>query len=312
MDVQRCWAKVVRTLSREGLGEWLSKHGQPPPGSMREIAQRIPKYHSHSRLEMPVVRRAGKDPESWPLWMKDPNDRRLPDVRFDERTLVGYIRLYRFVSPVGQVVGADYAAVVKLLQGSIQQWKARGMRGLVIDLRRHVGGSIFPALEGLRDVIGAGTRLFGWAQRVDRHGTPRVARGDWAVLRADKPGMRHVLGSKRRGTSVVWPSPHDGVPRVAVIVGRYTASAGEIIASVFVNRGADRVRIFGASPTAGANSANQEFPMGKACGGAWLVLTTHRIVFHDGSCPDARERLHPDVLTPRPLQAALSWVTKSI
>jgi C-terminal processing protease CtpA/Prc len=89
--------------------------------------------------------------------------------------------------------------------------------------------------------------------------------------------------------------------RVAVLVGPKTGSSGEFVAALF--KGKAGARLFGA-PTAGALSANANFELGS---GLSVTLTTDIVRTSDGVL-HKDERLLPDVVTKRPMAAAVAWL----
>lgn len=92
-----------------------------------------------------------------------------------------------------------------------------------------------------------------------------------------------------------------GGVRVAVLVGPKTGSSGEFVAALF--KGKAGARLFGA-PTAGALSANANFELGS---GLSVTLTTDIVRTSDGVL-HKDERLLPDVVTKRPMAAAVAWL----
>lgn len=138
------------------------------------------------------------------------------------------------------------------LQNHIKELDATSTCGWILDLRLNSGGNLWPMLAGVGPLLGdgeVGASVYPDGSRVAlwyRNG--QAGFGDYVQLR--------VFG------------PHPAVERpVAVLIGRGTASSGEVVAAAF--RGRPGARSFGA-PTSGVSSGNRTFPLAD---GAALVLT---------------------------------------
>ena len=89
---------------------------------------------------------------------------------------------------------------------------------------------------------------------------------------------------------------------IAVIIGKHTASAGEIGASMFYNK--PNIKFFGQS-TIGALSVNQGYEINKYLElnlTMTLLQTTDKKIHYD-------EKLYPDVETKNPVKDAIKWIT---
>jgi C-terminal processing protease CtpA/Prc len=111
--------------------------------------------------------------------------------------------------------------------------------GWVVDLRRNVGGNMWPMLHALRPVLGEGNPF-----------TYRFGKGPW---------------SQEPVYSLKQPNP-----AIAVLTSRLTVSSGELVTIAF--RGPSSTRTFGEA-TAGLPTGNMSVPLAD---GAVLVLTTTR------------------------------------
>lgn len=111
--------------------------------------------------------------------------------------------------------------------------------GWVVDLRRNVGGNMWPMLHALRPILGEGNPF-----------SYRYGKGPWE--------QAPVYTLKQ-------PSP-----AIAVLTSRLTVSSGELVTIAF--RGPASTRTFGEA-TAGLPTGNLDFPM---VDGAMLVVTTRR------------------------------------
>ena len=111
--------------------------------------------------------------------------------------------------------------------------------GWVVDLRRNLGGNMWPMLHAVRPILGEGNPF-----------TYRYGKAPWS---------RVSLYSLKQP-----------VPAIAVLTSRLTVSSGELVAIAF--RGPRTSRTFG-EPTSGLSTSNMDFPL---VDGAMLVVTTSR------------------------------------
>jgi carboxyl-terminal processing protease len=111
--------------------------------------------------------------------------------------------------------------------------------GWVVDLRRNVGGNMWPMLHAVRPILGEGNPF-----------TYRYGKGPW---------------SQASVYSLKQPAP-----AIAVLTSRLTVSSGELLTIAF--RGPSTTRTFGEA-TVGLSSSNMDFPL---VDGAILVVTTSR------------------------------------
>lgn len=198
--------------------------------------------------------------------------------------------------------GRNRPAYVDSLHAQLDALDSEGVCGWVVDLRENTGGNMWPMLAGIGSLLGAemvgsftnSPPGAGWRYRDGRSWS-----GDSAPP-AEPSGW---------GSTPPRRLAHAAAP-VALLVGRKTASSGEMILLAFLGR--PDVRSFGDS-TAGFASANSSVPLRD---GATLVVTS--------SYP--RDRLGrtypllvaPDELVPlddsaggdAPLRHAVAWLRR--
>jgi carboxyl-terminal processing protease len=141
--------------------------------------------------------------------------------------------------------------------------------GWVVDLRRNVGGNMWPMLHALRPILGEATPGYFVSSTGREEFSYRYGRGpggsapDYRLQKSDPP--------------------------VAVLTSRLTVSSGEAIAIAF--RGRPATRSFGEA-TAGLPTSNQSFPL---VDGAVLVVTVSREADRTGRVYDGRIAPDEDV-----------------
>jgi carboxyl-terminal processing protease len=117
--------------------------------------------------------------------------------------------------------------------------------GWVVDLRRNVGGNMWPMLHAVRPILGEANPF-----------TYRYGKAPWE---------NHVIYSLKQPA-----------PAIAVLTSRLTVSSGELLAIAF--QGPPTTRTFG-EPTCGLSTSNLDVPL---VDGAVLVITTSRAADRTG------------------------------
>lgn len=164
---------------------------------------------------------------------------------------IGYVWLPGFAggTPASQVRFADQ------LQRVVETLDAAGSCGWIVDLRDNTGGNLWPMLAGLGPLIGhgeIGAAVYPDGRRVPLSYVDGQARlGEYTQLRVSRAPYR----------------PEAVNPPTAVLIGRSTASSGEVILTAL--RGRANTRSFG-SATRGLSTGNRTFALSD---GASIVLT---------------------------------------
>jgi C-terminal processing protease CtpA/Prc len=170
---------------------------------------------------------------------------------------------------------ADQVQFAETLHDVIADLDAQAACGWIVDLRNNSGGNLWPMLAGVGPLLGdgeAGASVRPNGERTElwyRDG--KVGLGDYVQLR--------VAGDPYRLRETNAP--------VAVLTGRSTASAAEIVATAFEARAG--TRSFGAA-TSGATTGTQIFPLSD---GAALVLAVAATSDRNGRIYSGR--IEPDV-----------------
>lgn len=180
------------------------------------------------------------------------------------------------------------AAYREALGETIARLEIDGVCRWVVDLRGDGGGNMWPMLNGLEPLLGAGP--FGG------FGDASGLQSRW-VRKADQitdAGLDETMSDGQTGRLAVAP--------VAVLQGPGTASSGEMTAIAF--RGRARTQTFGAL-TAGLTTANISYGLPD---GAALLITTTGV--HDGTGRFISGALAPDEATPdeQTMARALGWL----
>jgi hypothetical protein len=284
------WRRVRNIVCRHGLpryvAAWPYRSGDDDDPDLSEVTRRLRAYHPHTMLYVNGA------PEGLAFSRKlrvdaDRSLRRSPDFAFNSRSRIGTVTLHTCAG-LG-LSDKEFEALkdrhARLVHRTLDTWLSSGLRGLILDFRRHHGGSFYPLMYGFSRLL-VGVPLFAWTR-----GTADVPRRGWLVLRDDS---RFTEAGEHRGKNALSIPLH-----VALILGPETSSSGELAAAMFATK--DKVRSFGA-PTSGALSVNEGFRVRQ---GIELMLTDRLVTLSDGA---STERLVPDVRTQRPMEAARSWL----
>jgi carboxyl-terminal processing protease len=156
--------------------------------------------------------------------------------------------------------GRNRPAYVDSLQTQLLELDSSGVCGWVVDLRENTGGNMWPMLAGIGPLLGA--------ELVGSFTDSPSAMG-WRY----RDGRSWFGGSSPPAEPLGWGNTparqltHGDAP-VALLIGRKTASSGEILMLAFVGR--PDVRSFGES-TAGFASSNTSVPLRD---GATMLVTS--------------------------------------
>ncbi|MBB5713213.1 S41 family peptidase [Sphingomonas aerophila] len=165
----------------------------------------------------------------------------------------GYVRLPELdtLGPNGRERGKAYTAT---LRRALLSMDRADLCGWIVDLRGNGGGNMWPMLRGLDPLLGAAP--FGFFVLPD--GTKE------AWIRSE--GSIFSSSDELPPSQPLFELAHSAAP-VAVLIGRGTASSGEMTALAFVGR--PRTRVFGAA-SAGFTTANMPYILSD---GAVLLIT---------------------------------------
>jgi carboxyl-terminal processing protease len=197
----------------------------------------------------------------------------------------------------------DFQQFAEKLHGIVTDLQAQKPDGWLVDLRGNGGGNMWPMLAGIGAVLGEGD--------LGAFEFPNGEREAWSY-RTGKAVSHSAQGQDDVGAYVEKPPfALPGLPWVAVLLDRSTASSGEAVAISFAGR--SRERSFG-EHTAGFSTSNQMYPLSD---GAALFLCVS--IEADRTGRRYPEGLDPDVKLPAPdsrpaeekdavLQAAEDWI----
>jgi Peptidase family S41 len=315
-DIKSAWRRTLTLVRKEGMPQrarpWLEKYkGTKPPESLGDLNRRVSEYHSHSSVQDKAVwaARFGKRQIRRRL-------QRPPECVMGRGSMSGIatIRLFMHVIDPTEVDEAvrngtpvnrlpTMFAHASIVHDFLDKHKHK-IRGIIVDLRRHEGGSMWPGLYALGQLL-EGHVLFAFA---NIEGPELLRSKDWMTIVKRKSGAHGPSAfslQNCKSTMTCNTFKLDGMPvPVAVLIGPHTCSSGEFIAAALGAGGGhrDHVRSFGAR-TAGALTVNQSYDL---VNGLSLWLTTHAVI----GCGQlmAEDAIDPDVATSDPERAARAWI----
>jgi len=154
--------------------------------------------------------------------------------------------------------------------------------GLIIDFRKHSGGNMWPLIDAFERFFN-NTTLFAWENKKIKFNEKK-----WCNL---------INGNFKCNQSYINNDIKTLYP-IAIIIGKKTGSAGEFVASCFLN--SKKVKLFG-EKSAGFLSVNNTFTVNKFV----LNLTTKLQTSKNGKfC----EFIEPDMYTTKPILEANQWI----
>ncbi|MEM6298380.1 MAG: S41 family peptidase [Bacteroidota bacterium] len=204
--------------------------------------------------------------------------------QFDLPPEIGYVQ-------VNAVSGMDIG-FAETIQREISRQNTAENIGWVVDLSQNGGGNMYPMLAGVSPLLDDG--IIGYF--ID----PDNEQISWEQNRGVISVMGNAVISMSRDIELINPEA-----KIAVIVGRNTASSGEATLISFL--GSERVRTFG-EPSCGLSTANQGFNLSDG-GALYLTVSTmadrNKTLYGEMVAPDV-EVSNSEELN----QAIIDWVTE--
>jgi hypothetical protein len=241
----------------------------------------VKRYHNHSSLK--IMKKLYNDSVIYENIKRYKNSkiwRKLPNCKIKNN--IGIIEFYKFVMTgsgnfADPIDRKDRDKIVKCVNEFINNNK---MKGLIIDFRKHYGGSFVPIALAFGKYFDT---LFRFYQN---------QLSPWATFSEDK-----IVYTKYKSNKNYFPIP------IAIIIGKNTSSSGEISAAIFY--GKPNIKFFG-EPTGGALSINEGHKINNNLEliiTTALYQTTNKKIHYD-------EKLYPNNETNSPIKDAIDWILK--
>lgn len=279
--------KITQIIKSNGIPIYV-RDWKPPPipdnfSSYDEFRKFVNKYvgsyHFHTFVQTQF-------PASYKLVLDD--EMPMPEFTYDETLEIGTVKLQHFYGvynkPHLMKTLKRSELIVSTVRNKVGSWK---LRGLIIDLRKHLGGDMWVGIRALQDIFGDTTIL--------SFGNVKTKRTDkkWINMRNGEIEWNKSFLSRK----LAFAGP------IAVIVSDATTSSGEFICCAFCGR--SNVKIFGTSKyTNGRLSVNKGYKINKD---AYLILTSALCTTVDGVFR-TDERIQVDKITSKPITDAKLWI----
>lgn len=198
------WEKISIPKNFESYGEFY-----------RFLNKYVKSYHFHSFIFSNfMLQQFQKDHKQNKF-----EERPMPKFKWDNKNKIGTIKLYHFISAGREQTILDEKKMIKLVEKHYQIWNKKNISGLIIDLREHTGGDMWPAVKSLKDVLG-NTTLLSFNTTKTKYNERR-----WINLKnGNKKGGKFITNSLNFKKPIV------------IIISNNTTSSGEFIAAIFKGR----------------------------------------------------------------------------
>ena len=253
---------------------------------MAFLQKYVASYHHHSFIVSKTLYS-----ESSKKYYNDNNieARPLPKFKYDMNNKIGTIIFYHFYNGFDQTENdKDAIEMFNLVHKKYIKWKKLNINGLIIDVRKHLGGNMWPCINALVDILGDTTLLS--FNQVETKFTEKK----WT----------NIINKKIIWSGQFLSSELAFDKKIAVIVSNKTTSSGEFITAIFYGR--KNVKIFGdkTDKTAGYASSNKTIQVNDDIS---FYFTNSLITTIDGTF-HIDEYIKVDQKTNTPTNNAKKWI----
>lgn len=211
--------------------------------------------------------------------------RKPPDFLWDKNLKIGRIIYYHFYSSNNKNINnQDELSMIDLVKEKLELWDKKNIKGLIIDLRYHIGGNFYPFIKSLNNILG-NTTIFAISKNLVKENQ------DLWVNNVDN----NLEVNKFKTSKLKFNKP------IAIIIGNKTKSSGEFSAAIF--KGRKNVKFFG-KKTAGFLSMNSNVTINNKI---ILSFPANLITTVDNNFMDC-EFIEPDFETNKPITDAKYFI----
>jgi len=242
---------------------------------LKSILLNLKQYHKHCNILTPSIQTK----------FIDNSYRKPPDFFWDKKLKIGRIVYYHFYSSINKGINNnDEISMINLVENELQKWIKKNIKGLIIDLRYHIGGNFYPFIKSLNIILGNTTIFAIKKEKADKK---------------DKIWINNINNNLE--INLFHTSKLEFNKPIAIIIGNKTKSSGEFSAAIF--KGRNNVKFFG-DKTAGYLSMNSNVTINEK-----IILTfpTNLITTVDNEFR-FNEYLEPDFFTKKPITDAKLWI----
>lgn len=280
--------KIRKRIYKHGIQKYIDKfddnfkikEDETDDNFIKRLQKFVNKYHKHTFIQYYKVLKDGSYSDHYLISNKF---RKMPTFKLKKD--IGIITYYSFINCNDKKINdSDANQLIKLTNQQIKRWLSVDLiKGLIIDLRIHRGGSFYPIANAFKQYFSS---MF--AFKGNNYTT-------WISYSKSKDKL--IFIKKMKPIINLFPVP------IAVLVSEETSSSGEFSACIFYKK--PNVKLFGKT-TSGYLSANNGYDINENISlilTETLVETSDNVVHYD-------QKLKPDVITKEPLEDAIEWLNK--
>ena len=224
--------KIQQLILKYGIPQYLKKWDSSYPKKFETSQQNInflmqfvKKYHPHSMIWLTVWTKEIPMLQTDIIRYEDqPNP--MPIFKWDNNNKIGTISIFQFTDNKNKNK-KDKQKIIRSIRTIIKRWVKKDIKGLIIDLRKHFGGNMWPAITSLTDIFGRTTLLAFTNKTVNKFDNV------WLTI----DNLTYNNKQKFLTANLNFTKP------ITIIVSNKTASSGEFVASCFYGR--MNTKIFG-------------------------------------------------------------------
>ena len=242
---------------------------------IKVILLKLKEYHKHCNIITTSIQTK----------FRDNSFRKAPEFFWDKNLKIGRIVYYHFYSSNNKGINnLDELSMIELVDKELKKWIKKNIKGLIIDLRYHIGGNFYPFIKSLNNILGD-TTIF--AIKKEKAGKKEKI---WINNINNNLEINQYETFKLKFTKPI-----------AIIIGNNTKSSGEFSAAIF--KGRENVKFFG-EKTSGYLSMNSNVTINEK-----IIITcpTNLITTVDNEFMSS-EYLEPDLITSKPITDAKIWI----
>lgn len=292
--------KIDKIIKQHGIPKYI-KEWKPLPipknfttyyDFIMFLINYVHSYHSHSTIHSrQLIENANKNIDTTDTTDTEIlQDRPMPTFNFDNTNNIGTITYYHFYNTFDTTATEkDAQKLIKLVTNQLNTWNKLGLNGLIIDLKEHFGGNMFPGIYSLAPILGKTTLLSFNNTKTNFN---------------DKKWLNLIGSNKIAFNQPFLTDKLSFSGPIAIIVSKNTSSSGEIIASIFTGR--SNCKIFGhnTNKTRGDLSVNNSF---RVTGDIMIHLTVSLITTVDGVF-QKQEHVIVNQNSANPINNAKKWI----
>lgn len=295
-DYAKIITKIDQIIQTNGIQYYIKKwhkidiptHFDSHEKFIQFLGKYVAAYHHHSFIMSKILY------AKYTKKYYDANkieERPLPKFKYDADTKIGTIVFFHFYNDFDQTKTlAIGTRIINLVHKKYIRWQKLGLNGLIIDLRKHLGGNMWVAVPSLKDILG-NTTLLSFNKVKTNFSDQKWINMANKEIKFDEKFLSSDIAFDKK---------------IAIIVSNETASSGEIIASIFYGR--KNVKIFGdkTNRTAGFASANETIKINDDIS---FLFTSDLITTVNGTFL-VDEYIKVDQKTNTPIKNAKKWINK--